>query len=331
MTNALIEFSLSALAVIFAGIFLTRSADAISDKTQIGKLLAGSILLASATSLPELMVDISAIRMGMPDLAVGDLLGSSLMNLLILAVADVMHRSPHKMFARAGAKHALSAAVSINLTAIAALMIFLGPKFDGMSLGEFGVGPIVIVGAYVLGLRIISRDQKIQSADKPKEKQNRKGLARAIAIYIVSAAVIFVAAPYMAEAAGTIAEETGLGRTFVGTTLVALCTSLPELVSTISAVRMGAFDLAVGNIFGSNTFNMLILFPLDGFHPGNLLAAVSTSHVLTALAVILATSVAVIGQLYQEEHRKKLIEPDAAAVIVVVLSSLYLLYWMGAS
>jgi cation:H+ antiporter len=330
MTNALIEFTLSGLAVIIAGIFLTRSADAISDKTKMGKVLAGSILLASATSLPELMVDISAIRMGMPDLAVGDLLGSSLMNLLILATADLMHRSPHKMFARAGAKHALSAAVSINLTAVAALMIFLGSKLESMNLGEFGIGPILIVGAYVFGLRIISRDQKIQSAAEPKEKQNRQGLARAIAIYIASAVVIFVAAPYMAEAAGMIAEETGLGKTFVGTTLVALCTSLPELVSTLSAVRMGAFDLAVGNIFGSNIFNMLILFPLDGFHPGNLLSAVSTSHVLTALAVILATSVAVMGQLYQEE-RRKWFEPDAASVIVVVLSSLYLLYWTGGS
>lgn len=331
MTATIIQFSLSALAVIFAGIFLTRSADAISEKTKMGRLLAGSILLAGATSLPELMVDISAVRKNMPDLAVGDLFGSSLMNLLILAVADLMHRSPHKMFARAGAKHALSAAVSINVTAIAALTIFLGSKFDGMSLGEFGIGPIVIVGAYVLGLRVISRDQKIQSADTRDEKKDRKGLGRAIAIYIASGVVIFVAAPYMAEAAGTIADETGLGKTFVGTTLVALCTSLPELVSTISAVRMGAFDLAVGNIFGSNTFNMMVLLPLDGFHPGNLLAAVSTSHVLTALAVILSTSVAIMGQLYQEEHRKKFIEPDAASVILLVLGSLYLLYWMGVS
>jgi cation:H+ antiporter len=133
----------------------------------------------------------------------------------------------------------------------------------------------------------------------------------------------------MAESAGAIAEMTGLGKTFIGSTLVAFCTSLPELVSTIAAVRMGAFDLAVGNIFGSNSFNMILLVPLDWLHPGNLLGSISRSHVLTALGVILATSVAVMGQLYHEEKRKKIIEPDALAIIAVVIGALYVLYWVG--
>ncbi|WP_176736527.1 sodium:calcium antiporter [Oligoflexus tunisiensis] len=331
MVEAFIQFGLMAVVIVIAGVFLTRSADAISDKTQMGKLLAGSILLAGATSLPELMIDISAIRKGMPDLAVGDLFGSSLMNLLILAIVDFLHRSPHKMFSREGAEHALSASLSITVTALAALAIFLSSRFGNLGIWEFGIGPIAIVLFYVLGLRVVSRDQKITSADEPEVKKNHKGLVRDISIYIAAGLAIVIAAPYLAEAAGTIAEETGLGKTFVGTTLVALCTSLPELVSTISAVRMGAFDMAVGNIFGSNAFNMILLLPLDGFHRGNLLATVSNSHVLTALAVILASSVAVMGQLYQEEHRKKLIEPDAVSVIVLVLGSLYLLYWTGAT
>jgi cation:H+ antiporter len=332
MAQAFLQFGLTAVVVIIAGVFLTRSADAISEKTKIGKLMAGSILLAGATSLPELMVDISAIRKGMPDLAVGDLFGSSLMNLLILAVVDLLHRSPHNMFSREGAEHALSASMSIAVTAMAALAIFLGSKLEHFTLGSIGVGPIAIVVFYVLGLRVVARDQKIKESDQDANKQkDRKGLVRAIAIYIASGVAIFLAAPYMADAAGTIADESGLGKTFVGTTLVALCTSLPELVATISAFRMGAFDMAVGNIFGSNAFNMILLLPLDGFHPGSLLADASNSHVLSALAVILATSVAVMGQLYQEENRKKLIEPDAVSVIALILGSLYLLYWTGAT
>ena len=87
----------------------------------------------------------------------------------------------------------------------------------------------------------------------------------AVAGYLGAALLIFLAAPYLAQAAAQIAAETGLGDTFVGTTLVALATSLPELVATIAAMRMGSLDLAIGNIFGSNAFNMLLLVPLGGF------------------------------------------------------------------
>jgi len=81
-------------------------------------------------------------------------------------------------------------------------------------------------------------------------------------------------------------ESPGLGKTFVATTLVAICISLPETVSTIAAVRMGAFDLEVGNIFGSNSFNMLLFIPLDLIHEGNLLGEISRTHIFTLFAVI---------------------------------------------
>jgi cation:H+ antiporter len=157
---------------------------------------------------------------------------------------------------------------------------------------------------------------------------NKKGaLSRAIMGYLVSAMAILIAAPFLSEAAGKLAELTGLGKTFVGTTLVALCTSLPELVSTLAAVRMGAFDLALGNIFGSNAFNMILLAPLDLIYKGPLLASVSKVHIFTSFAAILITSVAVMGQLYQVEKRKRFVEPDALLVITLVLACLFLVYF----
>jgi cation:H+ antiporter len=304
VTEPIIQFILSALAIVFAGTFLARASDAIAELTKLGRLLAGSILLAGATSLPELLVDLSAIRNGMPDLAVGDLFGSSLMNLLILALADLLHRNPRKMFSRAGAQHALSAAMSINVTALAAVAVFLGPQLHGIGVGEIGIGVLTIGGVYILGLRLVYYDQqnRPQTIDTSAAPSQRQALARAFSMYFACALVIFIAAPFMAESAGAIAEMTGLGKTFIGSTLVAFCTSLPELVSTIAAVRI---------------------------HPGNLLGSISRSHVLTALGVILATSVAVMGQLYHEEKRKKIIEPDALAIIAVVIGALYVLYWVG--
>lgn len=140
LTSALLQFLLAATVVVFAGNALTRCADAIAELTKLGRLLVGSIFLAGATSLPELTVDISAVKRGLPDLAVGDLLGSSLFNLLILAVADLMNSSRGRMLSRESAAHALSATMSIALTALAGISIFSGRGWAHGRSGESASG-----------------------------------------------------------------------------------------------------------------------------------------------------------------------------------------------
>ncbi len=130
----------------------------------------------------------------------------------------------------------------------------------------------------------------------------------------------------MAESAEKLATQSGLGNTFMGSTLVAFCTSLPELVATLTAVLIGAFDLAIGNIYGSNAFTIVILLPLAYFCRGALLAVVSPTHAVTCLAVILITSIALMGQLYQVESRIRFLEPDAWLVILLVIGSLALVF-----
>lgn len=148
--------------------------------------------------------------------------------------------------------------------------------------------------------------------------------------FVSCAVVIFFAGPQLAGAADELAARSGLGHTFVGTTLVAFSTSLPELVSMIAALRIGAVDLAIGNVFGSNAFNMLLLAILDFFQPGSLMAAVSPQHVVTCFGVMLATAIAVMGLLYQEDSRVRLIEPDAWLVLLIVGGVLALIYYMPA-
>jgi cation:H+ antiporter len=302
--------------------------------TGFGRLLVGSILLAGATSLPELTVDISAVRLGNADLAVGDLMGSSLFNLLILASLDLSRTSRGRMFSRAVVAHALSATASTALAGLAAIAILLAPRLSGAAVGPIGVGTITIVVAYALCIRMIFYDQRV-SAQHAEEAGHevmvpagRLKLWQASLGFAVSAAVIVATGPFLADAADELATLTGLGGTFVGTTLVALCTSLPELVASFTAVRMGAFDLAVGNVFGSNAFNMVLLFPLDLVHSGPVLAAVSPNHALTALATVVVTSVAIMGQLYQVEKRIRFLEPDAVLVIVLVVAALVALYYL---
>lgn len=322
-----------AMVVATAGVVLARAADRIAAATGLGRLLVGSVLLAAATSLPELSVDIAAVRAGMPDLATGDLLGSSLMNLLILAGIDLAQRSGHRMLSREAASHALSATLAIALTSLAALAVLTAGRLPPIAFLDIGGWSWAILVAWLLGARMLFIDQRISAraaaeaaAESGAGPAARPALAGPAVAFAAAATVLVVAGPRLAAIADDLATETGLGRTFVGTTLVALTTSLPELVASIAAVRMGAFDLAIGNTFGSNAFNMVLFVPLDACHPGPLFAAVNPAHAVTALAVVVATATAVLGQLYHEERRLPVLEPDAALVVLVVVGAMVLVY-----
>jgi cation:H+ antiporter len=329
MLATLVQFVLAAGAIVVAGTYLSRFADDLAEQTGLGRMLIGSVLLAGTTSLPELTVDISAVRLGAANLAVGDLLGSSLMNLLILAVLDLSSRSRGKMLSPESAVHALSGGVSGVLTLLVALGLLVGPAWKGMTWGGVSVVLWLVTLVYGLGLRLVYLDQRI-SLRTPREHSpphcSPRSLQSAAAGFLICAAVILLAGPWLAHAADRLAELSGLGGTFVGTTLVALSTSLPELVSSLAALRLGAHDLAIGNVFGSNAFNMILLVPLDLVQPGSLLAVVSPTHALTCITAVLGTQVAVLGQVYRVERRRPFIEPDAWLVILVVLSGLGLVY-----
>jgi cation:H+ antiporter len=329
VTAFILQFVISALVVVVAGTFLTRYADQIGEHTGLGRTLAGALLLATATSLPELTVDCHLAHLGQADLVLGDLFGSSLINLLILAVLDLCHRAPTRIFSPLAAAHALSAIMAIILTSIS--LLFLLARFE-FTVAGVGPGPIVVVIAYLFGSRLLYFDQKV-SLDKAgavasviSHGARRPTLRQAIIGYLAATTAIFVAAPFLASAAEGLAVVTGLGGTFIGTTLVALSTSTPEAVTTLAAVRARAFDLAVGNIFGSNAFNMIIFLPADLFFDGSILSAASPTHAVTAACVIIATCVATLGLLYRAEKRYWIIEPDALLVIFLVLASLGLVY-----
>lgn len=319
----LIFLGLSAV-VIVAAVYLANSTDAIAEATNLGHSMAGLILLAGATSLPELLVGWTGVRLGAIDLSVGELLGSCLINLLILAVMDLFTRTRGRMFSRHAAAHALSAAVCILMACLVILGLLIRSDFSFLRLGP-GTWAIVLV--YLACMRMIYNDQQIP-ANVPVSTEAVKqiSLNRAIATYVVAGTAIFFVAPKLAEVANELAHKTGLGETFFGTVFVALITSLPEAVATLTAIRIGALDMAVGNIFGSNAINIFILAMIDAAAPAPILGMASMVHVVTAASVILVTTVAIIGLLYRAEKRYWLIEPDALLIIILVLGALYLVY-----
>jgi len=330
MVAATFQFLVAAAVIVVAGTFLSKFADVIAEETGLGRLLIGSILLAGGTSLPELSVDISAVRQGFVDIAVGDLVGSSLANLLILGIIDLLPGSRGRALSRISEAHALPAALGIVMTALAAMAIV---THSSLAIYNVSVAAVGLVLAYGFGMRMIYRNQKLAAPyhssdpDTKREVHRPHPLLKAIVGFGMAAAVIVMAAPFVADAAGELAELSGLGGSFIGTTLVAMSTSLPELVASLAALRMGAADLALGNVLGSNVFNMVLLLPLDIVYTGSLFEAVSATHAITAMCVIVVTGIVVMGQLYQADRRVRLVEPDGWLIIALVIGSLVLIYY----
>jgi len=324
MAGLIVQFILVSLVVIVAGVMLARYADQLGEVTGMGRSMAGIIFLALATSLPELLVGCESVLIPAVDLALGDLLGSSLFNLLILAVLDLCTKTQVGILSKSSAAHAMSAVSSILVTAI--ILFFLMIDLDWTFL-HLGPGSWCVLLTYLFCLRLLYFDQQYALSQTGELVETEKlSTGKVITGFFLSTAVIFIAAPYLAKVSSELAEVSGLGGTIFGTLFVALITSLPEVVTTIAALRMGAVDLAVGNIFGSNTFNMVLIVGIDAVYEGSFLAATSSTHAVTAAMIIFVTAVALQGLLYRAEKRFWVIEPDAVLVILLVIAALTVVY-----
>lgn len=330
MAELVLTFVLLALLIIVSGTFLASSGDRIAKLTGIGRSLTGFLLLAAATSLPELAIDCNAAALGAVDIAVGDLLGSSLFNLLILGTIDLLYRSDVRILSFVSAAHALSASASIVLTGIALMGLLLPLNFEVIGIG---IAPLVVVVTYFLSVRLIFLDQRVRALSQEETDEGKNSvdgtLRASIFTFVGATVVIFICGPMLASVADSLAKQSGMGGTMMGTTFVALTTSLPEIITTMAAVRLGAYELAAGNIFGSNCFNMAILPIVDYFYaPGALLTAAQDTHAITAAAVIVITGVATMSMLYRAERRFWLVEPDALLVVVLSIGTLVLLTFL---
>lgn len=329
MLVSTIAFLVSAAAVVTAGAVLTRAADAIAEATGLGRAWIGAVLLAGATSLPEIATDLSAVRMNAPNLAAGDLFGSSLANMLILAIVDQLSRKGGGVLRGAAIENALTGCLAIILNTLGALFVLT--KWRTTLLG---VSPqsLVLLLVYLGGTRTVYRNgvrhaETLASASQQKAPASSRTLKRSLAVFAGAAAIILVASPALAWSAKQLAQVTGLGSTFIGTWLLGLSTSLPELATSLAAVRIGAFDLAVGTLFGSNSFNMVIFAVLDLASPaGSIFSGLSRAHAISGTLAVVLMGLGLASILYRAERRFVMLEPDSALMILVYLFSIWIMY-----
>jgi cation:H+ antiporter len=325
------QFLIISAIIVICGTNLSRYGDVIAEKTGLGRAWIGLILMSGVTSLPELITGISSVTIAnTPNIAVGDVMGSCVFNLSIIAVMDMLH-GPGPIFSRAEHGHHLTAGFGIILMGVATVSMVAGPAFPAV--GRIGLSTPLIAVLYALAMRSVFLFQKRQLAPHggglAEALQYRHvPMRRAATLYAANAAVIIAAAVWLPVLGARIAATTGLGTSFVGSILVALTTSLPELVVSIAALRIGAADMAIANLFGSNLFNILILAIDDTFFAGGpLLASISLNHALTGVIAMAMTGIAVVSLTYRIEKKTVLrLGWDALALLLGYLLNIYLLY-----
>lgn len=325
-----LQFAVCTAVIVYSGSRLSLYGDVIAEKTGMGRTWIGVVLMASVTSLPELVTGISSVALyALPNIAAGDVLGSCMFNLLILAMLDFKRMgAPISAVAHQG--HVLTAAFGILLLALVTISILAGELIPGF--GWVGAYSILLLIVYLVAMRIVFRHERqrvSQFLSDVVEAAQYEHLPKAVAYarFTLHAVIIIAAATYLPHLGDEIATATGLGGTFVGSIFIALSTSLPEVAVSRAALNMGAVDLAVGNILGSNLFNMAILAVDDlFFRQGPILSHITGSHAITAVAAMMMTSVMTIALTYRSRKRFFVFSFDSFGVVLIYVLASILLY-----
>ena len=325
----------AAVVVWGAGTRISRLVDEIAERTGIGRAFAGFLLLGGVTSLPELASAVTASYSGHASLALSGLLGSVATNVLLLAIADAVL-----------GRDALTSVVAHPATLLQGTLgiLLLGVVAAGVTVGDielfgFGVWSGALIPLFALAVWMSSRYENrptwvvadgtlpIAPLSHPlAEEGARLSFRGLVTDATVTGLVILVAGYLLAETGDAIAFQTGLGESLVGFVLIGLATSLPEISSMVAAVRFHRYELAIGDIFGTNLFDLLLIPVADiayGRQP--ILSTGGRFEAVAALLGIVMTAIYVIGLLDRRNRTILRMGYDSLAAIVVYGVGLFVL------
>jgi cation:H+ antiporter len=317
-----LQFALCAAVIGLAGVRLSRYADAIAGQTGLSRNWTGLVLMATVTSLPELATGLSAVTVARaPDIAVGNVLGACVFNLAILALVDLLYR-PGSLYSEASSRHVLTLGFCVVLLASAGLALLLSSQGMMPALGHVSLASPVLFAMYLVAVRVLYLTEQRHCTSPPGTEHPNMTLKAALMGYGVASGVIVGAGIWLPLISVKLAVAMGWSDSFVGTLFVAFATTVPELATTWGAVRLGAIDMAIGNLLGSNLFDVLILAIVDfAYMPGPIYTRVSNLHAISALMACLMSGVVLVALSYRPVSRAW----HRASWTSLVLLALYLL------
>lgn len=329
-------FCICALVIALAGTRITRVVDQLADRTGIGEAAAGAVLLGASTSLGGSVLSVTAAWNGHAELAVSNALGGIAVQTFFLAVADMVYR-------RANLEHAAASVPNMMqnglLICLLSLILFAPYLPDYTILGIHPVTP-VLLGVYVYGIFLvrgasespmwrpsITRDTR---EDRPDDLTRMPPMFRLWVEFLVLMSVLGFAGWTLEPAATAIAAKTQLTQTVVGVMLTAVSTSIPELVTSIAAVRRGALTLAVGGIIGGNAFDTLFTAASDiTYQEGSIYHAMPEDSKSWAVLTLLMTGVLMMGLIRRERHGIGRIGTESVVITVLYVLGVILMLTGG--
>ncbi len=326
-----LKFALCVLVIFFSGRVVAKYGDVIALRTGLGRVWIGVVLLALVTSLPELFTGISAITLvDAPDLTVGNLFGANAFNLFNLALLSIAYRHGSLLGAVRPVQR-MTAWFSIALVLVAAASIFISSRFVDMGLGWIGWYTPVMILLYLFFMWQIFRSEQ-RHTPRPLAEEPDYGeipMSRVYLYFVIASVFIIGAGTWLAIIGEEIATATGWGESFIGTLFIGFSTTLPEITVSFAALQLGAIDMAVANMIGSNLFNMTVI-PIDDliYLEGPILASVSESHLLTA-GMVIAMTVVFIAGLHLKPRRYFRLSWCNLAMIVMFLTQAYFSYTLS--
>jgi cation:H+ antiporter len=314
-------FGLLLLVYIF-GTRVTRSADIIAEKKGLARAFMGVVFISMITSFPELFTGISAAAIvGSADLAIGEIIGSCIFNLFIIALIDGIFRK-HNLYSSSGKGNILPLGFSFIMIAVLTFALSAGFDFKILNVGYYSVALFIF---YIIFIRVIFKERKAKTENKIYQQKNLK---KEIIQFALSGVIIIAVGIYLPIVGKEIAEIMNWRESFVGVIFLAFVTSFPELIVSISTARIGAFDMFLGNIIGSNLFNVAIVFAIDIFYlKGDVLSFVSKNNVSAGIIAMIMNFV-VFFAVVRGSRRKifNFVSINAIILLVLFVLNIFILF-----
>ncbi|HEY9297651.1 MAG TPA: sodium:calcium antiporter, partial [Phormidium sp.] len=297
MTNLSLEISillfiLSATVIVVSGSRIAGIADRLAQKTKLGQALMGALFLGFSTSLPGIVTSITAALGNYPELALSNALGDIAVQTAFLGIADITYLEANLEYAAASAATLTQGSLLIVLLSIP-LLATAYPLVNFWGIHPASIGLVV---TYIFGLRLVAAAQTLpmwkaqgeETFETVIEETDSSATIKLWLQFLLLAAVLAIAGYGVEQAGVSIANSTNLSENAVGSLFTAMSTSLPELVTTIAAVKRRAFTLAVSGVLGGNTFDVLVVAFCDlVYHKGSIYQALTERQVFVLALTIL--------------------------------------------
>ncbi|MGR9071470.1 MAG: sodium:calcium antiporter [Gammaproteobacteria bacterium] len=315
------------------GIKMTKTARDLAHNTGLGEALMGALFIGASTSLSGITTSVSAAAAGYAELAVSNGLGGIAAQTVFLAIADIVYRRANLEHAAASAENLFMSAFLLTLLGIHALAL----SIPAVSIFAVHPASLILVISYVFGVHLLARTHDMpmwlprKTTDTPPEpadnsRRRRRQLWRLWLRFTGYAVVVALAGWSLAALAIPLGVQTGLSHGVVGGIFTAVSTSIPELVVAITAVRMGALNLAVGDIIGGNAFDTLFVAASDfAYREGPIYAAFSRAEQFWLANSMVMTGVLLMGLIYRERHGPGNIGLESVILLVLYFGGLAIL------